>query len=263
MLSAPSAPRSLEAVPLKQPVKKKCAPKRSARLWVCGACCFGGLFGFKLGAVQQALTHSSARKLWILRSIERPLQCFQLDLACQLRDTLLICRAADACAKGSKVGLDTDVSKNAVVWFAETWEVCIVQRSPFLTKETKEFCVLQDLARLVLMRIAWMAEGHARHLVCISTGTDNTASEAGVNKISSYRGLSCNLCSSIAFIRWAAQLNRRVCVQRELDAVPHHQSVLTLHPVHAPWHAEHRKAPQRTALKRGSWFRCSQLLSGR
>ena len=39
------------------------------------------------------------------------------------------------------------------------------------------------LAQLALMRIAWTAKGQAVHGICMPSGTGNTASEAGVNKL--------------------------------------------------------------------------------
>ena len=108
-------------------------------------------------------------------SLEWLLQRMQLDLACPLRGKpILACRAeADACAEGT-VGIGGwFISSNSVTWFAETWDCADVQA---------EWPCFETLAQLALMHIAWTAEGQARS-VCIPTGTDNAAAEAGVNKL--------------------------------------------------------------------------------
>ena len=114
-------------------------------------------------------------------SVEWLLQCFHLDLA------WLACKAAaDACAEGSIVGIGGwFISSNSVSWFAETWQFQEVQEQwPCLTKEAQRYIAcFETLAQLVLMRIAWSCEGQSVHGICMPTGTDNTASEAGVNKL--------------------------------------------------------------------------------
>ena len=120
-------------------------------------------------------------------NIEWLLQCFQADLACPLRSKpILACEAAaDACALGATLGIGGwFISSRSVSWFAETWDFQEVQQQwPCLTKEAQRYIAcFETLAQLALMRIAWTAEGQARGL-CMPSGTDNTASEAGVNKL--------------------------------------------------------------------------------
>ena len=119
-------------------------------------------------------------------SVEWLLQCFHLDLACPLRSKpMLACKAAaDACAEGSIVGIGGwFISSNSVAWFAETWQFQEVQEQwPCLTKEAQRYIArFETLAQLALMRVAWSCEGQGVRGICMPTGTDNTASEAGVN----------------------------------------------------------------------------------
>ena len=111
-----------------------------------------------------------------------------MDMACPLRNKpMLACKAAaDACAEGNVVGIGGwFISRRCVSWFAETWDFAEVQTQwPCLTKEAQRYIAcFETLAQLALMRVAWAAEGQECHSVCIPTGTDNTASEAGVNKL--------------------------------------------------------------------------------
>ena len=116
-----------------------------------------------------------------------PAKFEQPDLACSLRSKpMLACKAADACAEGSIVGVGGwFISSNSVSWFAETWQFQEVQEQwPCLTKEAQRYIAcFETLAQLALMRIAWSCEGQSVHGICMPTGTDNTASEAGVNKL--------------------------------------------------------------------------------
>ena len=119
-------------------------------------------------------------------NIEWLLQCFQADLACPLRSKpILACKAAaDACAEGTTVGIGGwFIFSRSVSWFAETWDFQEVQQQwPCLTKEAQRYIAcFETLAQL--MRVAWTAEGQAVRGLCMPSGTDNTASEAGVNKL--------------------------------------------------------------------------------
>ena len=100
---------------------------------------------------------------------------------------MLACKAAaDACAEGSIVGIGGwFISSNSVAWFAETWQFQEAQEQwPCLTKEAQRYIAcFETLAQLALMRIAWSCEGQGVRGICMLTGTDNTASEAGVNKL--------------------------------------------------------------------------------
>ena len=77
------------------------------------------------------------------------------------------------------------ITSSSVSWFAETWQFQEVQEQwPCLTKEAQRYIAcFETLAQLALMRIAWSCEKQSVHGICMPTGTDNTASEAGVNKL--------------------------------------------------------------------------------
>ena len=77
------------------------------------------------------------------------------------------------------------ISSRSVSWFAETWDFHDVQQQwPCLTKEAqRNIACFETLAQLALTRIAWATEGQAVHGLCMPSGADNTASEAGVNKL--------------------------------------------------------------------------------
>ena len=102
-------------------------------------------------------------------NIEWLLQCFQADLACPLRSKpVLACKAAaDACAEGTTVGIGG--------WFISSRFQEVQQQWPC----QRYIACFETLAQLALMRIAWIAEGQAAHGLCMPSGTDNTASEAG------------------------------------------------------------------------------------
>ena len=183
-------------------------------------------------------------------SVEQLLQCFHLDLACPLRSKpMLACKAAaDACAEG------WFISSNSVSWFAETWQFQEVQEQwPCLTKEAQRYIAcFKTLAQLALMRG-----------ICMPTGTDNTASEAGVNKLFTtawplqvfvqlvaawaHKRKWSGIASHIPGERniWADQLSRgnTSAFEARVHFRPHdfwpHASALTLHPADAPWRPEH------------------------
>ena len=210
-------------------------------------------------------------------SVEWLLQCFHLDLACPLRSKpMLACKAAaDACAEGSIVGIGGwFISRNSVAWFAETWQFQEVQEQwPCLTKEAQRYIAcFETLAQLALMRIAWSCEGQGAHGICMPTGTDNTASKAGVNKLFTtswplqvfvqlvaawaHKHKWSVIASHIPGEHniWADQLSRgntSAFQNRPEGRVrfrPHdfrpHASALTLHPADAPWRPEHVAAAQ-------------------
>ena len=60
----------------------------------------------------------------------------------------------------------------------------VQQQWPCLTKEAQRYIAcFETLAQLALMRIAWTAEGQAARGLRMPSSTDNTAPEAGVNKL--------------------------------------------------------------------------------
>ena len=183
--------------------------------------------------------------------------------------------AADACAEGAKVGIGGwFISSRSVSWFAETWDFQQVQEQwPCLTKEAQRYIAcFETLAQLALMRVAWTAEGQAVRGMCMPSGTDNTAAEAGVNKLFTtawplqvfvqlvaawaYKHKWSVLASHIPGKRnvWADQLSRGNTSafdskpQARVRFRPHdfwpHKSMLSLRPPDAPWRPEHKSALQ-------------------
>ena len=220
-------------------------------------------------------------------TIEWLLQCFQADLACPLRSKpVLACKAAaDVCAEGTTVGIGGwFISSRSVSWFAETWDFQEVQQQwPCLTKEAQSYIArFETLAQLALMRIAWTAGGQAVHGLCMPSGTDNTASEAGVNKLFTtawplqifvqlvaawaYKHKWSVLASHIPGKHnvWADQLSRgntsafNSKPQARFRFRPHdfwpHKCTLSLHPPDAPWRPEHRSASHRGGDRLGRLF---------
>ena len=67
-------------------------------------------------------------------------------------------------------------------------------------KEAQRYIAcFETLAQLALMRIAWSCEGQSVRGICMPAGTDNTASEAGVNKLFTSVALAslCATCSRL------------------------------------------------------------------
>ena len=136
----------------------------------------------------------------------------------------------------------------------------VEQQWPCLTKEAqRHIACFETLAQLALVRVAWTTEGQAMHGLC---GTDNTASEAGVNKLFTTAWplqIFVQLVAAWAYKRsernvWADQLSRGNT--SAFDSKPHarfrfrphdfwpHESALSLHPPDAPWRPEHKSASQ-------------------
>ena len=101
--------------------------------------------------------------------------------------SLLQClAAADACAEGSTVGIGGWViTSSAVAWFAETWDMTQVRQAwPFLTKSAQAYIAsFETLAQFALLQCTHRITGHGHLQVLVPTGTDKTATEAGLNKL--------------------------------------------------------------------------------
>ena len=184
-------------------------------------------------------------------------------MACPLRSKpVLACKtAADACAEGTTVSIGGwFISSRSVSWFAETWGFQEVQEQwPCLTKEAQRYIAcFETLAQLALMRIAWTGEGQAVHGLCMPSSTDNTASEARLNKLFTTAWPLQIFVQLVAYPRQAQrgadQLSRGNTSafdskpQARFRFRPHdfwpHKCGLSLHPPDAPWRPEHRSASQ-------------------
>ena len=181
--------------------------------------------------------------------------------------------AADACAEGSTVGIGGWViPPTAVAWFAETWDLTEIRLAwPFLTKGAQAYIAsFETLAQFALLQCTHRITGHGHLQVLVPTGTDNTATEAGLNKLFTTKWPLSHFLQLIAAWShaqgialqpshipgkkntWADDLSRD-----KLDRFAHRRSerirftpsslarppqALTLHPPTAKWRAEHLEA---------------------
>ena len=94
--------------------------------------------------------------------------------------------AADACAEGSTVGIGGWViAKSSIAWFTDTWDRAEVRQTwNFLTKPAQAYIAsFETLAQFALLQCTHHITGHSHLLVNVPSGTDNTATEAGLNKL--------------------------------------------------------------------------------
>ena len=91
--------------------------------------------------------------------------------------TLQCLAAADACAEENKVGIGGWViTPNAVTWFAEMWDISELRHTwSFLTKPSP--------SSIRIPQSTYHISGHSHLQVSVPTGTDSTATEAGLNKL--------------------------------------------------------------------------------
>ena len=100
---------------------------------------------------------------------------------------LLPCLArADAMAEGSTVGIGGWITtKSGMGWFSESFDMSEVRSLwPFMSKDAQKYIAcFEALAQLALAMCA--RERHAcSHLsICLPSGSDNTPTEGGVNKL--------------------------------------------------------------------------------
>ena len=94
--------------------------------------------------------------------------------------------AADACAEGHTVGIGGWViTGSAAAWFGETWSIEEIRKTwPFLTKPAQRYIAsFETLAQFALLQCTHRITGHRHLQVRVPSGTDNTATEAGINKL--------------------------------------------------------------------------------
>ena len=93
---------------------------------------------------------------------------------------------ADAMAEGSQVGIGGWYStKHSRAWFAESSTMDEIRVFwLFLTKDAQKYMAcFETLAQLALAMTAKAHHGQSRMNVCLPTESDNTLTEAGVNKL--------------------------------------------------------------------------------
>ena len=164
------------------------------------------------------------------------------------------------------------ITPTAVAWFAETWDLTEIRLAwPFLTKGAQAYIAsFETLAQFALLQCTHRITGHGHLQVLVPTGTDNPATEAGLNKLFTTKWPLSHFLQLIAAWShaqgialqpshipgkkntWADDLSRD-----KLDRFAHRRSerirftpsslarppqALTLHPPTAKWRAEHLEA---------------------
>ena len=184
--------------------------------------------------------------------------------------TLQCLAAADACAEDTKVGIGGWViTPTAVAWFAEMWEMSELRQTwYFLTKPAQSYIAsFETLAQFALLQSTYHVSGHSHLQIQVPTGTDNTATEAGLNKLFTTKWPLCHFLRLIASWShahgialmpshipgkmnvWADDLSRdnlnRFAHRRHErlrfspDSLARSGKCLTLHPPAARWREEH------------------------
>ncbi|CAE7347510.1 unnamed protein product [Symbiodinium sp. CCMP2592] len=128
------------------------------------------------------LTNSAQDSLrWLLPRIEA-IPTTSLSLP-----PLVSCLArADAMAEGDRVGIGGWITtKQSMAWFAEAWTMEEVRQTwPFLTKDAQRYIAcFETLAQLALAMTARERHALSQFSVCLPSQSDNTPSEAGINKL--------------------------------------------------------------------------------
>ena len=94
--------------------------------------------------------------------------------------------AADAMAEGDTVEIGGWLcTKDGLRWFSEIWSMSEVREVwPQLHKDAQKYIArFETLAQLALLQMAHSRLGHKYLSFAMPTGSDNTAAEAGVNKL--------------------------------------------------------------------------------
>ena len=157
----------------------------------------------------------------------------------------------------------------AVAWFAEMWDISELRKTwPFLTKPAQAYIAsFETLAQFALLQSTYHISGHSHLQVNVPTGTDNTATEVGLNKLFTTKWPLCHFLSLIASWShahgialmpshipgkknvWADELSRdnlkRFAHRRQERlrfspaSLARSGKCLTLHPPAARWRDEH------------------------
>ena len=184
--------------------------------------------------------------------------------------TLQCLAAADACAEDAKVGIGGWViTPTAVAWFAEMWDISELRKPwPFLTKPAQAYIAsFETLAQFALLQSTYHVSGHSHLQIQVPSGTDNTATEAGLNKLFTTKWPLCHFLRLIASWShahgialmpshipgtknvWADDLSRdnlkrfahrrRERLRFSPDSLARSGKCLTLYPPDARWREEH------------------------
>ena len=114
----------------------------------------------------------------------------------RLRSCLGLDHASSTCPADSKLQLPMRAEADIVGvggWFAETWNMSKVRSAwPCLTKPAQRYIAcFETLAQFALLQATHSGVGGSRYSFSLPSGTDNSATEAGVNNAS-----SCSRCTA-------------------------------------------------------------------
>jgi len=124
---------------------------------------------------------SQAALQWLLSCMQ-----FAPQQPLQLAPLLHCMCAADAMAQGDTVGLGGWLSTSTTfLWFACTWSMDEVRQTwPWLLKDAQKYIAcFEVLAQLALLQCTFARLRHRHQRFCLPSATDNSPSEAGLNKL--------------------------------------------------------------------------------
>ena len=115
-------------------------------------------------------------------------QCFTHEFRMPLaQPPLLPClSAADAMADGAQVGIGGWLcTSSQTFWFAQQWSIAELRAHwPFLTKDAQQYIAcFETIAQWVLLQMAYAATGCSSLRFCLPTLSDNSPTQASVNKL--------------------------------------------------------------------------------
>ena len=115
-------------------------------------------------------------------------QCFTHEFRMPLaQPPLLPClSAADAMADGSQVGIGGWLcTSSQTFWFAQQWSIAELRAHwPFLTKDAEQYIAcFETIAQWVLLQMDYSATGCSSLRFCLPTPSDNSPTQASVNKL--------------------------------------------------------------------------------
>ena len=115
-------------------------------------------------------------------------QCFTHEFRMPLaQPPLLPClSAADAMADGSQVGIGGWLcTSSQTFWFAQQWSIAELRAHwPFLTKDAQQYIAcFETIAQWVLLQMDYSATGCSSLRFCLPTPSDNSPTQASVNKL--------------------------------------------------------------------------------
>ena len=111
-------------------------------------------------------------------------------------------------------------------WFGETWNIEEVRKAwPFLTEPTQRYIAsFETLAQFALLQCTHKITRHHHLQVRVPSGTDNTATEAGINKLFTTKWPLSHFLMLIAAWGHAHGVARRISGQMNRAVISSHDS---------------------------------------